>query len=137
VSSASEQPLVLVVDDTPQIRLLLRLNLELEGFEVEEAFDGEDCVGRLRDATRRRPDVVTLDSVMEPVDGWTAVSQIRSDPQIAALPVVMITASVQAHHRARAQAVGVDAFVEKPFEPDVVVEAVRSLLDGRQLPRQT
>jgi CheY-like chemotaxis protein len=137
VSSASEQPLVLVVDDTPQIRLLLRLNLELEGFEVEEAFDGEDCVGRLRDATRRRPDVVTLDSVMEPVDGWTAVSQIRSDPQLAALPVVMITASVQAHHRARAQAVGVDAFVEKPFEPDVVVEAVRSLLDGRQLPRQT
>jgi CheY-like chemotaxis protein len=137
VSSASEQPLVLVVDDTPQIRLLLRLNLELEGFEVEEAIDGEDCVSRLRDATRRRPDVVTLDSVMEPVDGWTAVSQIRSDPQLAALPVVMITASVQAHHRARAQAVGVDAFVEKPFEPDVVVEAVRSLLDGRQVPRQT
>jgi CheY-like chemotaxis protein len=137
VTSTSEQPLVLVVDDMPQIRLLLRLNLELEGFEVEEAFDGEDCVGRLRDATRRRPDVVTLDSVMEPVDGWTAVSQIRSDPQLAALPVVMITASVQAHHRARAQAVGVDAFVEKPFEPDVVVEAVRSLLDGRQVLRQT
>jgi CheY-like chemotaxis protein len=137
VNTQSERPLVLVVDDTPQIRLLLRLNLELEGFAVEEATDGEDCVSRLRDMSRRRPDVVTLDSVMEPVDGWTAVSQIRSDPQLAALPVVMITASVQAHHRARAQAVGVDAFVEKPFEPDVVVEAVRSLLDGRQLPRQT
>ncbi|HEX5534047.1 MAG TPA: response regulator [Actinomycetales bacterium] len=132
MSSASEQPLVLVVDDTPQIRLLLRLNLELEGFDVEEACDGEDCVGRLRDETRRRPDVVTLDSVMEPVDGWTALSQIRSDPQLTAVPVVMITASVQAHHRARAQAVGVDVFVEKPFEPDAVVEAVRSLLDGRQ-----
>jgi CheY-like chemotaxis protein len=119
---------VLVVDDTPQIRLLLRLNLELEGFAVEEAFDGEDCVSRLRDASRRRPDVVTLDSVMEPVDGWTALSQIRSDPRLSTLPVVMITASVQAHHRARANAVGVDAFVEKPFEPDAVVDAIRSLI---------
>jgi CheY-like chemotaxis protein len=128
VNTQSERPLVLVVDDTPQIRLLLRLNLELEGFAVEEATDGEDCVSRLRDMSRRRPDVVTLDSVMEPVDGWTALSQIRSDPQLAALPVVMITASVQAHHRARAQAGGVDAFVEKPFEPDVVVQAVRSLI---------
>ena len=131
MSSKSDQPLVLVVDDTPQIRLLLRLNLELEGFEVEEACDGEDCVDRLRDERRRRPDVITLDSVMEPVDGWTALSQIRSDPRLAAVPVVMITASVQAHHRARANAVGVDAFVEKPFDPDAVVEAVRSMLGGR------
>lgn len=118
---------MLVVDDTPQIRLLLRLNLELEGFEVEEACDGAACLERLRDAARPLPQVVTLDAVMEPVDGWTAVQEIRRDARLAHLPLVMITASVQAYQRVRAQRAGVDAFVAKPFEPSAVVEMVREL----------
>ncbi|MFP5347425.1 MAG: response regulator [Actinomycetes bacterium] len=127
---ACPRPLVLVVDDTPQIRMLLRLNLELEGFDVDEAADGEECLTRLQDTDRRRPAVVTIDAVMEPVDGWTAVERIRSDPALADIPVVMITASVQAHHRARAIERGVDVFVDKPFEPSSVVDVVRSLLVG-------
>lgn len=123
-------PRVLVVDDTPQIRLLLRLNLELEGFEVEEASDGASCLERLRDKDLPLPDLVTMDAVMEPVDGWTAISEMRRDPALAGLPVVMLTASVQAQHRARAEAVGVDAFVTKPFEPDAVVGVVRRLATG-------
>ncbi|GAB2675117.1 response regulator [Thalassiella azotivora] len=125
------RPLVLVVDDTSQIRLLLRLNLELEGFDVEEAEDGGACLARLRDPGARRPQVVTLDAVMEPVDGWSTVERIRRDPALADLPVVMITASVQAHHRARAHDRGVDVFVAKPFEPLDVVDLVRSLVGGR------
>jgi len=124
-------PLVLVVDDTPQLRLLLRLNLELEGFTVEEAADGQECLTRLRNRSLPRPAVVTIDAAMEPVDGWTAVGQIRSDPALADLPVVMVTASVQAHHHARALAQGVDVFVDKPFEPSALVEVIRSLLAGR------
>jgi CheY-like chemotaxis protein len=119
------------VDDTAQIRLLLRLNLELEGLDVEEATDGAACLERLMDNTRPLPQVVTVDAVMEPVDGWTAVGRIRADPRLADLPVVMITASVQAHQRARAQAEGVDRFVDKPFDPTTVVEVVRELLAGR------
>ena len=93
---------VLVVDDTAQIRLLLRLNLELEGFAVDEAEDGASCLKWLRDPACPIPDVVTMDAVMEPVDGWTAVGEIRRDPVLRELPVVMVTASVQAHQRARA-----------------------------------
>lgn len=118
---------VLVVDDTPQIRMLLRLNLELEGFVVEEAGDGRACLERLRDESRPLPDVVTLDAVMEPGDGWTAVQEIRRDARLSHLPVVMITASVQAYQRARAQRAGVDAFVTKPFEPAAVVDLVRDV----------
>jgi len=118
---------VLVVDDTPQIRLLLRLNLELEGYEVEEAGDGGSCLERLRDPARPLPDVVTLDAVMEPVDGWTLVSEVRRDPALRHLALVMITASVQAHQRARAHKAGVDAFVAKPFDPDAVLEVVAGL----------
>lgn len=124
------RPRVLVADDAPAIRLLLRLNLELEGFDVLECVDGGDVMRRLTDETLPLPDVVTVDAVMEPVDGWSTVAQIRRHPRCRHLPVVMITASVQAHHRARAAHSGVDAFVDKPFEPMAVVAAVRSLAEG-------
>lgn len=118
---------VLVVDDTPQIRLLLRLNLELEGHVVEEAVDGATCLARLRSPGRDRVDVVLLDGEMRPLDGWATTAEIRRDPVLSAVPVLMVTASVQAHHRARARSVGVDAFVTKPFEPMTVVETVERL----------
>ena len=123
---------VLVVDDTSQIRMLIRLNLEMEGHEVEEAADGDECLARLRDAAAPAVDVVTMDAVMEPRDGWSAVAEIRRDPALADLPVVMVTASVQAHQQARARQVGVDALVSKPFEPEALVEVVEDLaLGGR------
>ncbi len=118
---------VLVVDDTSQIRMLIRLNLELEGHEVEEAADGDECLARLRDTAAPAVDVVTMDAVMEPRDGWSAVAEIRRDPALADLPVVMVTASVQAHQQARARQVGVDALVSKPFEPEALVEVVEDL----------
>lgn len=117
---------VLVVDDTPQIRMLLRVNLALEGHHVEEAADGQGCLERLR---RDPPvDVLVLDALMGPVDGWATTAAIRADPALEDLPVVMVTASVQAHHRARAVAVGVDLFVSKPFDPLDLVEAVAALV---------
>lgn len=127
---------VLVVDDTPQIRLLLRVNLELEGFAVDEAGDGAACLRWLRDPAKPRPDLVTLDAVMEPVDGWTAVAEIRRDPALATLPVVMITASVQGYQKARAVSAGVDAFVAKPFDPDAVVEVLRDLSNPSRAARR-
>jgi CheY-like chemotaxis protein len=123
---------VLVVDDTAAIRMLLRVNLELEGFLVEEAGDGRSCLERLRDRSRPRPDVVTLDAVMEPGDGWSTVREIRRDEDLADLPVVMITASVQGYQRSRAEKAGVDAFVAKPFDPEAVVEVVRSFSSLRR-----
>lgn len=116
---------VLVVDDTPQIRMLLRVNLVLEGHHVEEAPDGVAALERLR---RDPPvDVLVLDALMGPSDGWATTAAIRADPALEDLPVLMVTASVQAHHRARAAQVGVDVFVTKPFEPTDVVEAVEAL----------
>ena len=126
---------VLVVDDTAQIRLLIRLNLELEGHVVEEASDGDACLARLREPSLPRPDVVTIDAVMEPRDGWTTTADIRRDPVLADLPVVMVTASVQAHQQARAAAVGVDALVAKPFEPSALVDVVERLAASGRPPR--
>jgi CheY-like chemotaxis protein len=127
---------VLVVDDTPQIRLLLRLNLEIEGFDVEESADGATCMRRLRDSSRPRPDVVCLDAVMEPVDGWTVVEQIRGDEALRDLPILMITASVHRDEGRRAARAGVDSFIAKPFDPDAVVAEVARLSSAARAARR-
>src|SRR6476469_740144 len=109
--------LVMVCDDTEQIRRLIRLNLELEGYVVEEAADGGMLLDRLRVRLQRGtlPGVITLDAHMSPRDGWWAIARIRADERLAHIPVVMVTASVQQQDRDQAEGAGLDAFVSKPF----------------------
>ena len=115
---------VVVCDDTAQIRLLIRVNLELEGFEVHEAVDGQALLAHLREATVL-PDVITLDAQMSPRDGWWAVARIREDERLAGIPLVMVTAAVQQQDRAHAKGSGLDAFVAKPFDPEELVRLVQ------------
>jgi Response regulators consisting of a CheY-like receiver domain and a winged-helix DNA-binding domain len=119
---------VLVCDDAGEIRALIRINLELEGYEVVEADDGDVALEILQDTTRPLPDVITLDAVMPRRDGWWVISMIRADPRLEHIPIVMVTASVQLHDRAQAERVAVDAFVAKPFEPDDLVALIGSLV---------
>ena len=127
---------VLVCDDTASIRLLMRINLELAGFEVLEAGDGQAALDLLDRNTDRLPAVVLLDAQMAPLDGWGAVAAIRADPALAHLPVVMVTASLQQREKERSIAAGVDAFVAKPFEPEDLVDLVGELaVSGRRTPQ--
>ena len=121
---------VLVVDDTEQIRHLIRVNLELEGYEVMEASDGQAALEMLRDTTQPLPDVITVDALMPRRDGWWTVGMIRTDPRLEHIPVVMVTASVQSHHRAQAEQAAVDGFIAKPFEPDELIALVGVLASG-------
>jgi CheY-like chemotaxis protein len=123
--------LVYVCDDTEQIRRLIRVNLELEGYEVREARDGEELVADLHEL-ERLPGVITIDAQMAPRDGWWTIAQIRADPRLADIPVIMVTASVQQHDRVQAQGSGLDAFVSKPFDPDHLIELVTGFMaEGR------
>ena len=120
-------PRVLVCDDTEPIRRLLRINLELAGFDVEEAADGHEAMARLIDPELPHPDVIVLDSEMAPYDGWWAIAAIRSHPRLDAVPVLLVTGSVVAHDAPEANDAGFDAFLSKPFDPDDLVEAVSRL----------
>ena len=125
--------LVVVCDDTEPIRRLIRVNLELEGFEVEEASEGGELLEvltRRADHGETLPGVVTLDAQMGPHDGWWAISRIRADPRLADIPVIMVTASVQQHDRVQARASGFDAFVSKPFDPEDLIDLVRGYMAG-------
>ncbi|MFF5423030.1 MULTISPECIES: response regulator [unclassified Streptomyces] len=111
---------VLVVDDNKVIRQLIRVNLELEGFEVVTAADGAECLDVVH---RVRPDVVTLDVVMPRLDGITTAERLRADPRTRHLPVALISACGEGEVTS-----DVDAFLAKPFEPTELVRVVRQLM---------
>ena len=115
---------VLVVDDDDVIRQLITVNLELEGFEVATAVDGQDCLDKIKDV---RPDVVTLDIMMPRLDGWEAASRLRADPETADVKVVLLSARAQEADLERGSRIGVDAYLTKPFDPDELIEVVRRL----------
>ncbi|GGR37056.1 response regulator [Streptomyces netropsis] len=120
---------VLVVDDNKVIRQLIRVNLELEGFEVVTAADGAEC---LEIVHRVRPDVVTLDVVMPRLDGLQAAARLRADVRTRDIPIAIISACTQLEVDG-GRAAGVDAFLAKPFEPAEMVRLVRRLMGCGQV----
>ncbi|WP_307820581.1 response regulator [Streptomyces silvae] len=116
---------VLVVDDNKVIRQLIRVNLELEGFEVVTAADGVECLDLVHEV---RPDVITLDVVMPRLDGVQTAARLRADPRTGHLPVAVISACTP-YEVDSGSAAGVDAFLAKPFEPSELVRMVRRLVD--------
>ncbi|GHF51087.1 response regulator [Streptomyces mashuensis] len=115
---------VLVVDDNRVIRQLIRVNLELEGFEVVTAADGAECLDIVH---RVRPDVVTLDVVMPRLDGLLTAARLRADARTREVPIVIISACTQPELDGGRDA-GVDAFLAKPFDPAEMVRVVRRLM---------
>ncbi len=115
---------VLVVDDDDVIRQLITVNLELEGFEVATAVDGQDCLDKVKHVA---PDVITLDIMMPRLDGWEAAGRLRADPETAGIKVVLLSARAQEADLERGSRIGVDAYLTKPFDPDELIEVVRRL----------
>ena len=128
--SAFEQPTgqprsVLVVDDDPAIREIVSTTLKLEGFETMTAADG---VMALELLTRTRFHVIILDAVMPRMDGLTVLRTIRSDPTLADLPVLMLSALAEVHHLERGVDAGANGYLTKPFDFRTLLEQVHRLV---------
>lgn len=119
---------MLVVDDNKVIRQLIRVNLELEGFEVVTAADGAEC---LEIVHRVRPDVVTLDVAMPRLDGVRTAARLRADGDAWTRGVGIVIVSGGSAPEGVGVPGGVDAYVGKPFEPAELVETVRRLAGRR------
>ena len=113
---------ILVCDDEPSLRELVRAVLG-ESYRFAEADDGQQALELLREL---RPDLLVLDLMLPGVSGIEVLAEIRADPALASLPVVVITA--WSHAEASAFVAGADRFVHKPFEPDELATAVSELL---------
>ena len=114
------------MDDSASIRLLIRTNLELAGFEVEEVEDGVACLTHLA-ASDVLPDVITLDVMMPRQSGLATAAAIRSDPHTARVGIVMVTTQNLPSDIARGERAGVDAYITKPFDPDELVATVKAV----------
>ena len=115
---------MLVVDDDEVIRQLIAVNLTLEGFDVDTAIDGQDCLDKVQTIA---PDVITLDVMMPRLDGWETAVQLRRAPETAHIKVVMITARAQEDDMTHGASVGADAYLTKPFDPGEMIRLVREL----------
>ena len=121
---------VLIADDEPSMRALVRLTLKSHRFEILEAEDGEHA---LELARRELPDLLFLDWTMPRLSGLDVCRQLREEPATAELRVVMLTARTQDFDRLAATAVGVDDYITKPFSPLRLLEKVRETLGPEAL----
>ena len=116
-------PLVLVVDDDPGLRELVRVNLELEGYSVREAGSAEEALEALDD---QAPALVLLDVVMPDIDGWQMLQQMQE--RHGSIPVIMFSGQVEERSQGEAMERGARGFVGKPFDPRQLIERAKQLV---------
>ncbi len=120
-------PLVLVVDDEPHMRMLIRVMLEQSGHEVCEAENGRQALERFAE---RRPDIVLMDIIMPEMDGFTACSRLRGLMGGSRVPILVMTGLDDTESIAKAYEQGATDFITKPFNPMVLSYRVRYMLRG-------
>ncbi len=121
--------LVLIVDDEPSIRETVGFILEMEGFRVAMAEDGEQALEQVR---RLHPPVMLLDAMMPRRDGYDVCRTIKADPELAGTHVIMLTAMGQKRDRERALDAGADYFITKPFDEVELLSLLRRLTAPEQ-----
>jgi len=113
---------ILVVDDEERMVRFIRLNLEHDGFRVDEAYNGTEAINQVRS---NLPDLVLLDIMLPDVDGFEVLRIIR---EVSSVPVIMLTAKGEEDDRVRGLELGADDYVTKPFSPRELVSRVRAVL---------
>jgi CheY-like chemotaxis protein len=125
VSDAELQPLVLVADDEPDIVDLLVILLRRAGYEPVAAAAGDEALSAARE---HRPDLCVLDGRMPNMHGFEVLRRLRSDPETAAIPVMILTATVDEEREVREHGIEPDSFMPKPFEADELLAEVARLI---------
>ena len=121
---ARDNPRILIVDDDAITRMLVKLLLEREKFEVLEATNGRDAV---EIASRERPDLLLIDLNMPEMDGYTAIATLRKDLSMATLPILVLTSEEGPGIERRVLELGADDYMLKPFDADVLLSRVNAV----------
>ncbi len=123
--AAMSKKRILVVDDEPQIVLMLSGRLRALGYEVQGASGGEDGLKKIQES---KPDLVLLDVLMPVMNGLECLTQIKANPHTAEIPVLMVTALVQPADVQRAHEKGARGYVTKPFDPAQLAKQIAEIV---------
>src|SRR6266571_5820624 len=116
---------ILVVEDQADLRAILRDFLTASGYGIIEAVDGGEGVAK---AKSERPDLILMDIQLPVLDGYEATRQIKADPALRAIPIIVITSYGLSGDDDKARAAGCDAYFSKPFSPRQLLAKVREYL---------
>jgi CheY-like chemotaxis protein len=124
---------VLVIDDESVVGVILRMAFEANGHETLVAESGRSGIEKAR---AEHPDAIVLDLMMPAVNGYDVLEELRDDPVIEEVPILVLTAVTLSRERDRCISEGADAVMTKPFDPRDVADAVDELLSGRTSPAE-
>lgn len=120
---------ILVVDDERVILRILEFNLKKQGYQVRMAANGSEAMQKTRES---KPDLILLDVMMPEMDGFQVCREIRADPQLQDVLIIMLTAKGQEIDKDTAEEAGANLYFTKPFSPATLIGSVRELLDSRE-----
>ena len=126
-SIADVAPLVMVVDDSITVRRVTQRLLERRGARVLTAKDGVEALEQLQD---HKPDVMLLDIEMPRMDGYELAGHMKNDSRLRSIPIIVITSRTGEKHRARADQIGIERYLGKPYQEIELLEAIQSLVVG-------
>ena len=125
---SEERKHILVVDDEPRMTRFVRMNLELEGYQISTAANGVEALAKAREEL---PDLVLLDVMMPEMDGYEVLERLR---QVSSVPVIMLTVKAEEEDKVRGLELGADDYVTKPFSPRELASRVRAALRRAEMP---
>ncbi len=124
-TSVGDNKKLLLIDDDPNLILLVKDYLEFRGYTVVTAENGRAALEALEDLT---PDMIICDVMMPEMDGYSFVKNVRENPQTSWIPVLFLSAKGQSQDRVKGLSTGADVYMVKPFEPEELVAQVESSL---------
>lgn len=116
---------LLIVDDEEGVRALVRMTLDSGSYQIFEAEEGRQA---LEIARAEHPDLVLLDVMLPDLSGFAICRELKSDPAMASMTIVMLTAKAQESDLGEAEAAGADGYFTKPFSPIALMQKVESVL---------
>uniref|UniRef100_A0A7C4CD69 Response regulator n=1 Tax=candidate division WOR-3 bacterium TaxID=2052148 RepID=A0A7C4CD69_UNCW3 len=131
VTQPLQPPRLLVVDDEPDIQLVVSARLEAAGYIVETAADGLEALNRVR---ANPPDLIVLDVMLPGMDGFAVCAMLKRDQRFSRIPVIMLSARTRPQDRSTGTGVGADAYLAKPFQPAELLGEIRRLLQRDGVP---
>jgi len=123
-----DQKRILLVEDEVSLSELMKIRLEANGYEVISAFDGQEALDL---AKKEKPDLIILDLMLPKIDGYKVCRLLKFDSKYEKIPIIMFTARAQDSDRKLGEEVGADAYIIKPFEPEILLSKIQEFLKSR------